>query len=130
MEKAETCIVHVWSKYGAAKLRLFIRDQRESRMELNVQLRSALKWWLRVLPVGATTQEIPKHFLQRPVLVTYSDGEGSYAGVGVVVWGTTLTAFLQVSREGRMMCSSQSELFGANFRAVDPLVILASWPGL
>ena len=34
----------LWSKYAAAKLREFIRRQRESKLELNVQLRSAVEW--------------------------------------------------------------------------------------
>ena len=55
--------------------------------------------------MSATPREIPKHLLQRPVCVTDSDGEGSYASVGVALWGTMLhsplAAFLKVSHRSK-----------------------------
>ena len=79
---------------------------------LDVQLRSALRWWLRVLPMNATRQEIPDQLrtsVKSPV-----------------------AAFLKVPREVRMLWSSPYEHFGANFwdsfeiEAIGFLVILAT----
>ena len=95
----------LWSKFGVAKLRAFTRRQQETTITSNEQLRSALRWWLRVLPARARRKVISKHLRERPVCLTYSDREGSYAGVGVAVLGTTLNsplaAFLNVFVEVR-----------------------------
>ena len=61
MGKMQHASSMLWVKNGASKLSAFPGRQRESRTELNVQLRSAWEWWLRVLLVGATPREIPKH---------------------------------------------------------------------
>ena len=41
--------------------------------------------WLRVLPINAAPREIPNQLTQESVFRTYSNGEGSPAGVGVAV---------------------------------------------
>ena len=112
------------------RLDLLLENEEDDDTTLSAQLRSALRWWLRVFPTSATPREIPKHLRQRLVFPP---------GVGVAVWGTMLkspmAAFPTVFREVRMLWSSQHELFGASFQdiheieAVGPLVILATWPG-
>ena len=106
---------------------------------LNVQLRSALRWWLRVLPTSTTQREIQNQLGQRTVSLAYSDEDGSSASVGVAVWGTTLksplAAFLEVPSEARVLWSSQQEICAASFWDISkmeavPLVILATWPRL
>ena len=119
-----TCTVHVVEQVWQPNSVLSYVAYDKSGTELNVKLRSALKWWLRVLR-------------QRVVFLTCSDEEGSYAGVGVAVWGySPLAAFLIDPWEVRMWWSSQHELFDVSFwdiyeiEARGPLVILATWPGL
>ncbi|MGB1192278.1 MAG: hypothetical protein ACPG3T_05100, partial [Pseudomonadales bacterium] len=75
-----------------------------------------------------------------PFFVSYSDGEGTHAGVGVAVWGSTLVhpiaAYLKVPRELRLTWAKQRHRHSTDFRdifeveAIGPLVILATWPGL
>ena len=74
------------------------------------------------------------------MFITYSDGEGSDAGVGVGVRGgslkSPLAAYLRIPREVRMLWSAQRHLTPTagndiyEIEAVGPLVILATWPGL
>ena len=120
-------------------MRPFIRRQKEARTELNPQLRASLTWWIDTLNHGATPREIPRT-LHITTYITYSDGEGSDAGVGVAVWGGSLgkplAAFLTVPREVRLLWTAQRNFSPAGQRdifeieAVGPLVILATWPGL
>ena len=91
-------------RYGA---RTELTNYAPSYVSNNVQLRSVLGWWRRVLPMNATPRAIPNQLGQRPVFLTYSDGENSSASVGVAVWRTALesplAAVLKVSREVRML---------------------------
>ena len=73
-------------RYGAAKLRPFSRRQHGNRTALNVQFTGALDWWIDVLRCPVAPREMSCNLQHLPHDVSYSDGEGSDAGVGVAVW--------------------------------------------
>ena len=72
-----------WGNYGIAKLRAFIRRQREASTILNVQLLSVLRWWLRVLPINATPREIPHQLTNTASCASHSQRRGNCVGVAV-----------------------------------------------
>ena len=71
---------------GRAKLRPFSRRQHEQRQFwLNHQLTSALNWWLQILSCSPP-RLVPSDLSARRRIVSYRDGEGSEAGIGVALW--------------------------------------------
>ena len=83
-EKTATCVVHAMGQVRSCQTTCFQTSPTRNKNKLNVQLRSAWRWRLRVLPTS-TQREISMQLGQRPVFLIYSDGEGSSAGVGVAV---------------------------------------------
>ena len=75
----------MFGRFGRAKLRPFSRRQHENRIWLNHQLTSALKWWLQILSCSPP-RLVPTDLSTRRKIVSYSDGEGSEAGIGVALW--------------------------------------------
>ena len=75
-----------FGRLGRALLRAFSRRQHEKgRRTLNPQIIAAIKFWMsnmrRLKP-----REIPISLSDRPVYISYSDGEGETADVGVALW--------------------------------------------
>ena len=72
---------------GRAKLRPISEQcyRRDGRLNLRPQLRSCLLWWTQFL-LEYTRRQIPTTMTARPLVVSYSDGEGDTAGVGVCVF--------------------------------------------
>lgn len=101
----------LWGKYGMAKLRPFIRMQHVQRHDLNVQLESAIQWWMQLLMSDVLPREVLVSIVNLYFFMSYSDGEGTNAGVGVAVWGRTLVhpiaTYLKVPRELRLTWAKQ-----------------------
>ena len=126
----------LWGRLGRAKLRPFSRRQHEQRhFNLNVQLIAAIVWWIRQLS-RPTLRAIPLRVADLPPVVSYSDGEGEYAGVGVGVWFPDCTipeaGYLQVPPEIRTLWSRQrgrgmlyNDIF--EIEAIGPALILFQW---
>ena len=75
-----------YGKAGKAMLRALNRRQHESgRSNLNVQLCASLGWWLEHLP-HLPPRPVPTDIHKRPVVISYSDGEGADGQVGIAVW--------------------------------------------
>ena len=71
---------------GRAMLRALIRRQHEGgRHGLNPQLKSYIIWWIRHLLVFLV-KPVPRNMEKRRVMISDSDGEGSYAQVGIALW--------------------------------------------
>ena len=123
--------------FGRAMMRAFRRRCYERRVYLNPQLRVAIDWWLRSLRF-ASPRPIPWHVADRPQVVTYSDGEGSDAGVGVAIWANCLdvpqAGMMDVPMNIRKLWSAQrapndGELHDIQeIEAIGPLIALATWP--
>ena len=79
----------VFGRVGRAKLRpIFDRcNTQRFGTGLSTQLRSCLLWWLHFLQVFVP-REIPTSMPSRPLVVSYSDGEGGQAGVGVSIFSS------------------------------------------
>ena len=125
----------LWGRYGAAKLRPFARRQRDSHSTLNPQLLTSIHWWLATLAGNKFPRQV-RLFTDLPTMVSYSDGEGSHAGVGVALWiagnPTPLAAYMRCPREVRLLWQKQRDNGNDIFQieAVGPLLVLATWPEL
>ena len=110
----------MFGRFGRAKLRPFSRRQHEHRrIWLNHQLTSALKWWLEILSCS-TPGVIPTNLSERRRIVSYSDGKGSEADVGVALWENKT----QVERAGVLRVPEEVRI------AVGPLVLLENFPDI
>ena len=131
----------MWGQLGRAKLCPLVRREWEvDRFNLNPQFLSCLHCWRRVLPAHPA-RTVPRRLRAKGVIITYSDGEGGQAGVGVGLWHydnrKPLAAYMRVPRNIRRLwaaaksCSALererlSDIFG--IEAVGPLIILELWP--
>ena len=92
-------------------------------------------------PLSLTGVFIARGLVEQHVrqYVSYSDGEGSDAGVGVAIWGGSLevplAASLQIPREIRLLWSKQRENSSQHalrsmfdIEAVGPVTVLVTWP--
>lgn len=105
---------------------------------MNRQLRSCLEWWLKLLHTHVP-RAIPFSLMGLPVVVSYSDGEGS-GGFGAALWHPALprprAAFLKVPRQIWSLRQLQKEWFGSEFtniyeiEALGPMVVATMWPEL
>ena len=126
-----------FGRFGRAKLRPYIRRCGEHRVTLNRQIRSANTFWLQFLS-AYTPRSIPAWLDGFETVISYSDGEGADAGLGIAVWssrcpGGPLAAFCEVPEKIRELWSCQ----GTDERndiycieAVGPLAILETWPNI
>ena len=96
----------MFGMYGRARLAPLVRRQHVCRSNLNPQLETSLIWWLQALDeyIPRVVQCCLDH---RGVVVSYSDGRGADAGVGVAVWHydrrRPVAAFLKIPREVRLL---------------------------
>ena len=123
-----------FGRCGRALLRAFSRRQHElSRRGLNPQLVTALNFWIANTKC-LRPRQIPFSMKDMPKLVSYSDGEGDKAGVGIAVWfpcGRCIGGYIQLPHEVRGVWSRASTA-GADFdifeiEAVGPALILWNW---
>ena len=115
-------------------LRPFSRRQHEpGRFNLNPQIVAACEFWLRNLP-NVRPREVPVNPELLPLAVSYSDGEGDKAGVGIALWlpsGEALAGYTRVPSALRRMWSERESM--ADIRdifqveAVGPLLVLYNW---
>jgi len=130
-----------FGKWGRAKLRPFSRRAYEhGRYALNRQLKSSIDWWIKNMHI-APPRTVFSSVFPRHVVVTYSDGEGSDAGVGIAAWCTPrigpvpLAGFMEVPVEIRRLWSrqrSRPSLSGEyndiiEIEGIGPLLILHNW---
>ena len=123
---------------GRAKLRPLIRRSIEQLHTLNMQLYTCLHWW-RVFLRSYFQRVLPLSIANLPVVVSYSDGEGGHAGVGVAVWSPErnrpVAAFAEVPAVIRKLWARQAGKeapFNDIFliEAVGPLIILKTFPNI
>lgn len=91
-------------RLGRALLRAFSRRQHEyGRTALNPQLLAAIKVYMSNLR-SLKLREIPISLADRLTCVSYSDGEGESAGVGIALWWHSTRAvagYIRAPPEGR-----------------------------
>ena len=126
-----------FGRHGRAKLRPFIRRSYESRNALNTQLRSGIDFWLQFLN-SHVPRQIPVFLDAMELAVSYSDGEGDKAGLGVAVWsakcpGRPLAAFCEIPEQIRRLWDSQREAEAQSsdiflIEAIGPLALLQTFP--
>jgi hypothetical protein len=126
-----------FGRFGRAKIRPFIRRSYEIHQNMNTQLTAALVWWRKFLSEHRP-KAIPISLKHIDVIVSYSDGEGADAGVGVAVWSPRLTdgplaAFSTVPDGIRNLWhrrAGRSEFYKDIFlvEAIGPLLLLETFP--
>ena len=139
----------MFGQVGRAHTRAFRRRSYEHRTALNPQLRAALSWWLNHL-ASSPPREVPLRVGDLPLAVSWGDGEGSDAGLGVVIVFTGLgdsrprVGHLKTPPQLRRYWAAQREAIAPTFQlapgddprdiqqieAVNPAVILYSFPQL
>jgi len=136
----------LYGRIGRAKLRPFSRRQYENgRRALNVQISEAVSWWLREL-CYSRPRLVPRATDSRHTVVTYSDGEGAGACIGIAVWDSraplpvagkvsvpsSVRRHWKDQREQQQRATSSSEpgTFSDIFEieAVGPLLVLHNFP--
>jgi len=81
----------LYGRIGRAKLKPFSRRQYEhGRHGMNEQILQAIAWWLHEL-CFSRPRSVPHSTDQRHTVVTYSDGEGAGANIGIAVWDSRST---------------------------------------
>ena len=123
-----------FARFGRAMLRAFSRRQHEhGRWNLNPQIEAACKFWIANLPT-VRPREVPVNPQLMPLAVSYSDGEGESAGVGVALFlpsGAAFAGYLKVPDCLRKVWTNQTSLDNARdifqIEAVGPLLVLYNW---
>ena len=128
----------LYGQLGRAKLKPFIRRQHErGRTNINHQMLMAIKWWLDILQKPVWPRTIPHGVDRRPTVISYSDGEGSFAGVGVAVWSKKLCrpqggmtyvpeCLRQLWKEQGASAPYDRDIY--EIEAIGPLLVLHTWP--
>ena len=126
-----------FGKYGRAKLRPILRRCYEERSNLNEQLVSCLVWWKTWLG-SYVPRTAPLLIGSLKRVVSYSDGEGDAAGVGVCLYGSglklPLAAYVKVPMALRDAWRTHSASSRPNdiflIEAIGPLVLLCTFPNV
>ena len=119
------------------------RQHEPRRFALNGQLRSALRWWLCNLHL-APPRVVFVRDETRPLVISYSDGEGADAGVGIAAWCDArlgpipFAGFIEVPVEVRELWARQRASFVIDdefndlteIESIGPLLVLHHWPWL
>ena len=78
-----------FGRVGRARIELIIKRAYSKMKRLDLLLTRTILWWLRFLK-QYRPREVPTHSLSMPLVISYSDGEGKYAGVGAALWALWL----------------------------------------
>ena len=119
-----------FGRLGRALLRAFSRRQHEVRFAFNPQIIAAIAFWIRNMRT-LRPREIPTALHLAPLYLSYSDGEGDKAGVGVALWcpgGKVVGGYMQIPEIVREVwsrsatCGEHYDIF--EIEAVGPLLVL------
>ena len=125
-----------FARLGRAMLRAFSRRQHDKgRIALNPQLLAACRFWIANAR-ELRPREIPLDMSSAPRIVSYSDGEGAKAGIGIAVWlpcGRVIAGYIQVPEILRQVWARRAvgedgeryDIF--EVEALGPALILANW---
>ena len=119
-----------FGRLGRALLRAFSRRQHETRFTFKPQVIAAIAFWIRNMR-ELRPREIPIALHEAPLFLSYSDGEGETAGVGVALWcpnGEVVGGYLQIPEVVRDVwsrsatCCEHYDIF--EIEAVGPCLVL------
>jgi hypothetical protein len=128
-------ITAAFGRVGRAKLRPVINRAYSRAKDLDLRLCSCLLWWLRLFSIYRP-RPVPASLECLPTIISYSDGEGKYAGVGAAAWVPWLehpiAVFGEVPTEIRKMWANLAGV--KNYKdiflveAVGPVLLLCTFP--
>ena len=123
-----------FGRLGRALLRAFSRRQHEfDRTTLNPQLLAAIAFWIANIR-DLRPREVPVNLADAPLFLSYSDGEGETAGVGIALWfpdGSSIGGFIKLPEQVRevwsraAMCGDHFDIF--EIEAIGPALVLHNW---
>jgi len=130
-------ITAAFGRVGRAKLRPIINRSYSRAKTLDAKLLSCLLWWLRLFYIYRP-RPIPCSLQALPTIISYSDGEGKYGGVGAAAWVPWLehpvAVFGEVPADIRKMWAGMAGI--PDYRdiylveAIGPLLLLCTFPRL
>ena len=82
-------IAAAFGRVGRARIGPIRRRSYQWARKLTFQLTACLRWWLRFLDTYRP-REVPSVSLSTLLIVSYSDGEGASARIGVAAWASWL----------------------------------------
>ena len=125
----------VFGRTGRARVRPILRRAYSYIKVITPDIRITLGWWLKFLQ-EYVPRPIPHSLKELPCIVSYSDGEGGDAGVGVALWAPwldkPLAAYCEVPKRIRELWAQAAGK--ENYRdislieAVGPLILLTTFP--
>ena len=124
-----------FGRIGRSQIRPISARAYSYKRKLHDHLKACLVWWLRYLRTYSP-RPVPTSLELLPTLVSYSDGEGGDAGIGVAVWvpwlRRPLAAFLTVPESIRQSWAVARGTDQCNdifvIEALGPLVLLTTFP--
>ena len=127
-----------YGRCGRALLRAFARKQCDLKyIALNPQLRATCEFWISNVK-DLRPREVPMDLASLKCAVSYSDGEGSDAGVGIAICipgSGVIAGYIRVPDEIREVWKRQTRVVGderdiCEVEAVGPLLVLHNWSHL
>ena len=124
-----------FGRVGRSRIRPIIRRAYSKITRLPRNLHCCLLWWLRYLRTYLP-RPIPASLEAMPTILSYSDGEGNTAGVGVAAWVPWLqypvAAFAFVPDSIRTLWGQMAGVEGYSdiflIEAVGPLLLMVAFP--
>ena len=126
-----------FGRIGRSQIRPINRRAYQRTRRMTPQLYACLMWWRRFLKIYRP-RPIPTSLAAMPTIISYSDGEGRMAGVGVAAWVPWLdhpvAAFAHVPDVIRQMWRSMAGVDEYKdiylIEGVGPLLTLVAFPRL
>jgi len=128
-------ITAAFGRVGRAKLRPIINRAYSRARNVDLRIGSCLLWWLRLF-ASYRPRPVPASLECLPTIISYSDGEGKFAGVGAAAWVPWLehpiAVFGEVPIEIRRMWAKLAGVIDYKdiflVEAIGPILLLCTFP--
>ena len=126
-----------FGRFGRCRLRPIFRRVYSMARNIDSNLEACLRWWMRFLGHFAP-RPIPTSLEAMPCVVSYSVGEGAYAGIGAAVWHPHFVRPFAVYAEvpscvrdhWRLVSGSQGYNDIFLVEALGPILLLTTFPNI
>ena len=112
-------ITATFGRVGRARMRPLFRRAYSNAVAVNEEIKSCLLWWLQFFR-NYRPRPVPAYINSLPYIVSYSDGEGQAAGVGVAASIGGMATVLGVTIRLTSRAESRCEARGAEAHRCRP----------